>query len=163
MIPGETTTGFGCTTALAPVLDHLLGSLSLSCELDPEPVAGRSARRTVREHFSLHFPGEDLGDIELVVGELVANAASASPATGRVQFNIRSRGTALLVEVFDQAFAAPTRRCPDEWSERGRGLLLVAELSLAWGWHPVPGGKVVWSLVPLTSRLGSDLERPAPR
>lgn len=40
----------------------------------------------------------------------------------------------------------PRPRLADDFAEDGRGLLLIEQLSTAWGWHPAPGGKVVWAV-----------------
>ncbi len=53
----------------------------------------------------------------------------------------------VVAEVYDQAPGEPVIREPRPDGEGGRGLLVVAQLSLRWGWHTVAGqpGKVVWA------------------
>jgi anti-sigma regulatory factor (Ser/Thr protein kinase) len=148
---GQTTSGLGCATALVPVLKIQHHTLALRCTLVPDPTAARTARHALRGHFSGTSSAEVLSDLELVVTELVANAVSASAPSGRIQLTATPTGPALLVEVFDHATTIPSRRRPGAWGEGGRGLLLVSELSLSWGWYSSSGGKVVWALMPMTA------------
>jgi hypothetical protein len=100
----------------------------------------------------------------LIASELTTNVVRAaaggdgSPvygADGRLAelwVRLMSDRARLRVEVWDSLPAAvgtpvPCRAAPD--AESGRGLELVRELSLDWGWHPVPGvaAKSVWALL----------------
>ncbi|WP_370085384.1 ATP-binding protein [Streptacidiphilus sp. MAP12-16] len=126
---------------------------SLCCEFPAEPVATQRARRLVREHYGGCGPPDVLGDLELVVTELIANAVAASASGEGVGLSVRPSGPDLLVEVHDRARAVPVRRSAEVLGEDGRGLLLVGQLSQGWGWHPADGGKVVWALVRLASQL----------
>jgi hypothetical protein len=91
-----------------------------------------------------------VADAVLVVTELVANAVAVSSDSASIGLLAHLVGPELLVEVFDRSSDVPRARCTDPLmlDEDGRGLLLVAELTRAWGWHPVTGGKVVWALLP---------------
>ncbi|MER5642645.1 ATP-binding protein [Kitasatospora sp. NPDC002227] len=82
----------------------------------------------------------------MILTELVANAVAASVITGVITLVAQLMAGELLIEVFDQSPAMPRRRPSDDFAENGRGLLLVEALSTAWGWHPAPGGKVVWAV-----------------
>jgi hypothetical protein len=100
----------------------------------------------------------------LVASELATNVVRAAAdgdgcpvydADGRLTelwLRLMSDRARLRVEVWDSLPAAAgtpvsRRAAPD--AESGRGLELVRELSLDWGWHPVPGGsaKSVWALL----------------
>lgn len=83
---------------------------------------------------------------ELVLTELVANAVAASVGADAILLTARLTAGQLLIEVFDKSPGIPRPRPVDDFAEDGRGLLLVDTLSTAWGWHPAPGGKVVWAL-----------------
>src|SRR4051812_4231426 len=44
----------------------------------------------------------------------------------------------------------PSRALVNSPSERGHGLSVVAAISANWGIIPVPGGKIIWAVLPLT-------------
>jgi anti-sigma regulatory factor (Ser/Thr protein kinase) len=121
------------------------------------PCARLHARNLMHE-WGLHNLA---GTIELVVSELVTNAAKASmDQDGRPRYSADNglacihlrlstdRETA-LVEVWDESFRLPEPARPDLDDESGRGLMLVDALSAQWGWAlPASGrGKIVWALV----------------
>ncbi len=102
-------------------------------------------------------------DAVLAVSELVTNAV-AHTASEQVVCRLRSGEGRLYVEVEDEArgFAFPVRQTPAPTDRRGRGLLLVDALSLAWGVMDAPQGcgRIVWAELPSpTPRSGPD--RPA--
>ncbi|MFJ7208790.1 ATP-binding protein [Streptomyces sp. NPDC098789] len=92
-------------------------------------------------------------DVELVVGELAANAVLHGRVPGR-DFEVRLGfdGLRIRVEVSDARGDAPLREVLPEadpcWAENGRGLALVAAVSREWGVRPrgtgAPG-KTVWA------------------
>lgn len=51
------------------------------------------------------------------------------------------------VAVRDAAEGVPTIRHPSQVQVHGRGLLIVDELSVAWGTIPVDPGKVIWAVL----------------
>ncbi|GAA1513255.1 hypothetical protein GCM10009677_52900 [Sphaerisporangium rubeum] len=88
-----------------------------------------------------------LNDIELLTGELVANAVkhsySGRTPNGLVRLHVFDTGPTIQVLVLDQGPATPLPPIPksvDPLSEDGRGLWLVQELSSSWGWEPHPMG-----------------------
>jgi hypothetical protein len=100
----------------------------------------------------------------LVASELTTNVVRAAAggdgrpaydADGRLAelwVRLMSDRARLRVEVWDSlpaAAGAPVPCCVALDAESGRGLELVRELSLDWGWHPVPGvaAKSVWALL----------------
>ncbi|MET8981950.1 ATP-binding protein [Streptomyces sp. NPDC004539] len=85
-------------------------------------------------------------DALLVVSELVTNAVLATPDDlGLVTVRLLGLRTGLVVEVGDGSPKEPVPTEPDEYSEGGRGLLLVRELAARWGSCALPDGKVVWA------------------
>ncbi|MFG2649719.1 ATP-binding protein [Streptomyces sp. NPDC048436] len=90
--------------------------------------------------------GDRADDIALCVTELATNALLHGVPPGRgFQLFLRygAEGEAVLrVEVHDSGDGCPRVVCPD--GESGRGLLLVAALSDAWGVGERDPGKVVW-------------------
>jgi hypothetical protein len=80
-------------------------------------------------------------DAELIVSELCGNVVGA--ATGE-------DGALLRIEAWDTVAAelgGPAPRRAASLDESGRGLQLVASLSLDWGWDRLPGrdAKRVWA------------------
>ncbi|WP_433232469.1 ATP-binding protein [Actinomadura formosensis] len=108
--------------------------------------------RTLRR-WHVTDPAET-GDIVLMVDELVTNAVVHG--TGPVRLALCIDGAVLTAEVGDADPAAPAAPAappgvPD-WSEGGRGLLLVAALATEFGARPAPPGKTVWFTRHLTPR-----------
>jgi anti-sigma regulatory factor (Ser/Thr protein kinase) len=106
-------------------------------------------------------------DAELVSSELVSNALEAcSPASGKNQcramsvnnlIRLRLLGMphTMALEVWDRCPGKPRLQKAPALAESGRGLEVVDELSLRWGFYPIrpQPGKIVWSelAVPATS------------
>lgn len=114
----------------------------------PESVA--CARQYVRQVLAGACRPET-DDLVLLVSELVSNAVRHSDSgrgpDGRVTVSLELVGDVIHVEVTDAGSAANAPLEPGEVDlngEGGRGLWLVNEMSAAWGWHDVPGGRVVW-------------------
>ncbi|MEO3813104.1 ATP-binding protein [Sphaerisporangium sp. B11E5] len=89
-------------------------------------------------------------DVELLTGELVANAVNHSDSGrvpgGVVRVRLFDDGRTVRVEVTDAGPAVPLPPVPlqvDPLSENGRGLWLVRSLSSDWGWEAA-GGLTVW-------------------
>lgn len=110
----------------------------LPAGVEAVPAARRHARRL------LAGAAEELvGDVELVVSELVANAA----LHGAPPLRLRLRGgPRVRVEVHDGGRAVPVRVRSDDAAMTGRGLGMVAVLASSWGVDVADGpGKVVWA------------------
>ena len=99
--------------------------------------------------------GEDAVDAaELAVSELVTNAVRHGGGAVSLRLSLHSDG--VVVEVDDGARGSPRwrRATPDD--EGGRGLMLVAEVSHAWGSREsASGGTTVWCRI-----LGSSPTAP---
>ncbi|MFD5839564.1 SpoIIE family protein phosphatase [Streptomyces collinus] len=79
---------------------------------------------------------------ELVVSELVTNAIRhAQPP---VQLRL-IHDTTLICEVSDGGSTAPHLRRARTYDEGGRGLLLVAQLTVRWGTRQSATGKTIWA------------------
>ncbi|RFU39276.1 ATP-binding protein [Actinomadura logoneensis] len=97
-------------------------------------------------------PGE-IDDITLIVDELITNAVVHGRGTVRLLLTLDGAPTApvLLGEITDDDPAlppVPRGPVPEppvlDWSEDGRGLLLVTALATDYGTRPRPPGKTVW-------------------
>jgi hypothetical protein len=125
-------------------------------KLDPTPCAPLAARRFVSQHVKeLGYP-ELVEDAETVVSELVTNVVTHAPDSP-LRVDISRAGPHIVLKVFDGSPAPPVRMCPDFMAESGRGLHIVEELSIAWGYDTFPGGKFTWA------RLGKDDRRSKER
>jgi anti-sigma regulatory factor (Ser/Thr protein kinase) len=127
--------------------------------------ASATAPFWARQHTRLFlgncgFAREAVDTAQAVVSELTANAFNAtgnhSPAplacsqlarAGVIGLSLRHFPRFLLIEVIDASPEPPVMADPDTYSEHGRGLRVVAALSLQWGYFPVRNGKCVYSIL----------------
>ena len=111
-------------------------------------------------------------DVELLVGELMANAVTATVVRDEaaVRLRLSSDGTRVLIEVWDADPWPPIAAerggegMPAPRGERGRGLLLMEALSARWDWYLTkePNGKVIWCEIAALSP-GPEYALPQPR
>jgi hypothetical protein len=95
---------------------------------------------------------DPLGDVLLVVTELVENVAQHTDGYGLLRLSVRPR--LVLIQVSDTSRELPEVQPMGSGGSGGRGLLLVASLSRAWGVRRLPTGKVVWAeLAPAPARV----------
>ena len=108
-----------------------------SFKADPSSV--REARAFARSCLEGHAMVEPA---VLVVSELATNAVCHA----RSAFDLTIKlGPPLRIEVRDNERASPVRKDSSVDSSGGRGLLIVEELSSAWGSRVTrAGGKTVW-------------------
>ncbi|MGW5049523.1 ATP-binding protein [Actinokineospora sp. NPDC004072] len=89
---------------------------------------------------------ELLGDIQLVVTELVGNAYEHAQRPSRLRLvRLGPVPGPLRVEVDDASAAQPAIGRSRFGDIRGRGLNIVDALSVAWGVDRKPPGKTVWA------------------
>ena len=129
--------------------DHRSASWELIAETRAASRARALTGRTLRA-WRVSDP-TDLDDIVLMVDELITNAVVHG--TGPVRLCLRLEGARLegpcvIGEVSDGNPAAPAapQTAPHilDWSEAGRGLLLVCALATEFGVRPDGAGKTVW-------------------
>ncbi|MGV9315809.1 ATP-binding SpoIIE family protein phosphatase [Streptomyces sp. NPDC003691] len=111
-------------------------------ELSLEPREAARARRLVRgqlRHWGLDAIG---ATVELLVGEIVANAVRH--ASGRRAELRLVRAETLLCELADEDHTLPALRDAGPGDESGRGLRVVSSLARAWGTSRTRDGKTVW-------------------
>jgi anti-sigma regulatory factor (Ser/Thr protein kinase) len=131
-------------------------------EFDSGSDAPSFARRFARtELCALLAPApevsETVGDVELMVSELVSNAVKASTAPVTLGLEVHHKW--LGVTVHDDGPEEPVMRNPDPSEAHGRGLRIIAVLAETWGVRPDPaGGKAVWLRVPLPVAATDHLE-----
>jgi anti-sigma regulatory factor (Ser/Thr protein kinase) len=87
-----------------------------------------------------------LGDVLLVVSELVTNAVLHAGGAG-VDLTVTLTDHAVRIEVTDASSALPEPKPPTDDSTNGRGLLLVDAVAGTWGAEVGHSGKRVWAEV----------------
>jgi anti-sigma regulatory factor (Ser/Thr protein kinase) len=120
--------------------------MDIEVRLDPTLRAPGQARRFVaRELEALGYPGL-VEDARLVVSELVTNCVKNVPGKP-VWVDIRRAGKYVVLEVWDCSPLAPVAQDPDFLGQGGRGLHVVEELGVKFGYDVFCCGKVVWVLL----------------
>jgi anti-sigma regulatory factor (Ser/Thr protein kinase) len=97
-----------------------------------------------------------LGDLLLVVSELVTNAVRHGPDRGPIHLEVRRDGV-VRVEVQDQGegFERPARPPPrPEFPTGGFGLTVVDRLATGWGITRSGSTTMVWAELPLQDDAG---------
>jgi anti-sigma regulatory factor (Ser/Thr protein kinase) len=115
------------------------------------PESVRMARFHVRAALGFHELGEYAADAEIITSELVANAiqhvcSDGTETVGVILVRVRSPESVTVV-VTDSSPEGPAMREASADSEWGRGLQIVAALSVHWGWHPQDGGKEIFAVL----------------
>ena len=111
-----------------------------------EPTVARIARAAGRSALA-KFGLENIADIAVqVISELVTNAYLHA-RDGDAALVLRRDGALLYIEVYDSSPARPALRPARDEDEHGRGLELVADLTVSWGSRTARGGKCVWGAV----------------
>ncbi|MGO4421224.1 ATP-binding protein, partial [Streptomyces sp. MCAF7] len=111
-------------------------------DVPDDPALVARARRDVTDQLMTWGLEEAIFTTELVVSELVTNAMRH--ATAPIQLRLIYDHT-LICEVSDGSNTAPHLRRARVFDEGGRGLLLVAQLSLRWGSRHSATGKTIWA------------------
>ncbi len=110
-----------------------------------EPTAVGHARDAVSA-LEPQVGAELLGDLRLLVSEVVTNAVRHADAHGGAQVVLVARECpgCVRVEVHDDGggFVAPTQPQPRSAGTSGWGLFLVEKLSRRWGTEPAPDAHV---------------------
>ncbi|REE96141.1 ATP-binding protein [Thermomonospora umbrina] len=125
-------------------------AMSFPGEGDGALVDVRQVRRFLRER--LDGVGVDLTDLELVVCEIVTNAVrhsmSGEPG-GRLRVAVLMADDRVRLEFTDDGGTAALPEIPTGVDESGRGLVIVAGLTDAWGWDVGDDGRTtVWAEMP---------------
>ena len=107
-----------------------------------DPAALTSARRWAEARLA-SLAEADRVDAVIVVGELLENAYVHAPGPHQLRLHLAHDPCVVTVAVADTGTGEPRLRVPGRAG--GRGLLLVDELSQAWGVSHHDDGKVVWA------------------
>ncbi|RYV52402.1 ATP-binding protein [Pengzhenrongella frigida] len=115
-------------------------------QLVAQPSAARAGRQWVVRAIAAQGVSAEASDvIELLAGELLANAVLHGPAAGDIQIRMWRSGHLVSVAVSDRGVGQPVIRRPVLLTANGRGMVLVDTLSSAWGVDDHgPDGKTVW-------------------
>ncbi|SER46144.1 Anti-sigma regulatory factor (Ser/Thr protein kinase) [Lentzea xinjiangensis] len=114
--------------------------------VDADPDTGKVRRWTRSVLSNLHE--DDLLDVLMVVTELVSNVYDHARLPARLK--LRRSGAPCAVDIVseDASSVPPQLRPSTPGSVRGRGLIMVDQLSKQWGVARRAVGKCVWAVVP---------------
>ncbi len=100
-------------------------------------------RHSARSALMPWLAADDLADAMVVISELVQNVTQHTGGGGELVLTADAH--AITIEVRDHSPVLPQVHPPDTHRLGGRGLLLVAGVTRAWGARPERSGKVVWA------------------
>lgn len=121
-------------------------AMDIEVKLEPTPQAPRAARRFVaRELDALGYP-QLVEDAQTIVSELATNCIINVPDRP-LWVGLRRAGKYALLEVWDCSPEPPVTQDPDFLAEGGRGLHVVEELSVRFGYELFCCGKVIWAML----------------
>lgn len=109
----------------------------------PVPPSVGSVRRFVRDALAAWGLDHLVGDAVLVTSELATNAVTHGSSPFRT--SLTRTGDVVRVSVEDGSSAWPRRHQALPGDQDGRGMDIVAVLSLRTGCDATPGGKVAWA------------------
>ncbi|MFJ8019457.1 SpoIIE family protein phosphatase [Streptomyces sp. NPDC096311] len=121
-------------------------------DLPADPAVVTEARSLACRQLAVWGLEEAAFVVELVVSELVTNAIRYGRPPIQLRLIHDDRG--LICEVSDASSTAPHLRRARVYDEGGRGLLLVAQLTQAWGTRHTATGKTIWTELSPTDSVG---------
>ena len=119
---------------------------------------GQTRRVLVVDLEDRGVASETVGEAEIVVSELIANALRhARPlADGMIRVHWKVKAGVVEVEVSDGGSTSTPRPAPQSvWSSTGRGLRIVRSLAHEWGVTDERNGRTVWAALGGPSRRRS--------
>jgi hypothetical protein len=122
-----------------------IGRPSYSQTMPCAALSAGGARRLVRTALGVWGLDALSDEAELVVSELVGNAARHTRCRLIRVTVTRLAPDAARIAVTDTSNAPPVRREAGVEDVRGRGLAVVAALAFRWGTDPLPWGKRMWA------------------
>lgn len=145
-----------------------MSTLVSNIRLAPTTTAVSCARIFVAHTLRTWNVPDLVEDAELVVSELVTNAVRACgvltpvPTWGELEgmqllhVGVQGHGQSVHIQVWDSSVEPPVKpkAGPEDWTENGRGLVIIEALALHVGhFFPRTGGKVVWAELAAKERL----------
>jgi hypothetical protein len=122
--------------------------------LPPSSESAHAARLAVADFLRRLDRADLVDDVSLMVTELVANGVMH--ARTEMSVAVEPAGAGVRVSVTDSSDILPRWTPSSPTATAGRGLRLVEQLSLRWGFEPLPGGgKRVWAEIDEPSSSGS--------
>ncbi len=139
LLPGRPSDDIALLLARTKALDT---DQVVTWDIPADPIAVAQARKQATAQLETWELDDAEFVTELVVSELVTNALryGEPPIHLRLIYNGN-----LLCEVSDASGTAPHMRRARTFDEGGRGLLLVAQLTAAWGTRQTTQGKTIWA------------------
>ncbi|WP_369265718.1 ATP-binding protein [Streptomyces sp. R35] len=139
LLPSRPADGVALLVARTRALDadHVA-----TLDLPSDPAVVSEARAFASGRLAAWGLEEMAFTTELVVSELVTNAIRCGKSPFQLRMILQSTVTC---EVSDASGTAPHLRRARAFDERGRGLLLVAQLTERWGTRRNREGKVIWA------------------
>ena len=124
-----------------------------------DPTAARTARKAVTAVLGEFTNSSDmLGAAELVIGELLSNAARHADGYVCLELSAAEGHAQISVHDTSSAFALDLSRPVDEYAESGRGLFIISELARRISVIPLDGmGKRVSVTLDLPLAAGAAL------
>lgn len=124
-------------------------TLSATVDLTPAPANVPTARRVAVDLLTAWGAPHDLGDVGLLVSELVANVVDHVGGDAVFTLELTLSGDWLRISVADGSAIRPVVRELEGSAPRGRGMRLVQQIADRWGVEDHEGGKRVWlELIP---------------
>lgn len=108
-------------------------------------VAQQARATATRAAGAWRLDDDSLGDVLIVVNELVSNAVEHARTPSTLALHLR--GSVVRVAVSDASTVPPVVRPFDVRAARGRGMQMVQALSERWGHRRTARGKTVWAEV----------------
>ncbi|SDF68472.1 Anti-sigma regulatory factor (Ser/Thr protein kinase) [Klenkia brasiliensis] len=121
-----------------------MSSYTATADLRPTARSVVAARRAVTEMLTAWGAPHDLGDVELLVSELVANVVDHAGDESVLTVEVSLADTWLRIAVVDGSAIRPVVHELDHTAARGRGMQIVEAVADRWGADEHHGGKRVW-------------------
>ncbi|MEY2420597.1 MAG: hypothetical protein QOI95_664 [Acidimicrobiaceae bacterium] len=139
---GYVVKGVDLEVLLQAIQAATLPEVTAAFELGTDGLAVGESRRFLADQCRKWHCDDLVDDAAIVVSELVSNAIRHAKSSSELR--LRYGSGVLRIELVDNSPTVPQPRNPHIGESGGRGLLLVAALSHAWGVDPHADGKVVW-------------------
>jgi anti-sigma regulatory factor (Ser/Thr protein kinase) len=121
-----------------------MSSLTARVDLPPSARSVPTARHLTREVLRAWRAPQDIGDVELLVTELVANVVDHVGGESVLALELEYSDGWLRIAVADGSAVRPVVGELRGDQPRGRGMQIVAAIADDWGVEDVDGGKRVW-------------------